>query len=264
MSVHARVLGVAQDAGVPHVGCSCARCERFRERPLLPACLGLVGERRYLIDATPALPEQLRLLGGTPAAILLTHVHMGHIAGLLQLGEEALNAREIEVLGTPLVCEFLEQNRPWSTLVDQRNIRLNREPAGTRIQLEEGLAVESFPVDHRGLETVGYFIEGPKRTLLYLPDIDRWDIDLEAMIQRCDLALLDGTFYTGDEVGRMEDIPHPPIEETLDRLSPEAAAKVRFIHLNHTNRVLDPDGPNALVAVQGETIDLGLRGGDSR
>jgi pyrroloquinoline quinone biosynthesis protein B len=122
----------------------------------------------------------------------------------------------------------------------------------------EGIEVESVPVPHRDeyADTVGYFVYGPRRTLLYLPDIDRWEIDLPALLARCDLALLDGTFYRRGELPRQPDVPHPPMEETLDLLAPEDAAKVRFIHLNHTNPVLDPDGPSALVAVQGEEIPL--------
>ncbi|MHC4971463.1 MAG: MBL fold metallo-hydrolase [Planctomycetota bacterium] len=256
MKIYARVLGVAQDAGVPHTGCSCPRCERHRAAPLHPACLGLVGQRTYLVDATPALPEQIRMLPAFPSAVLLTHTHMGHVAGLLQLGEEACDAEDVVVHGPPGVAAFLRDNEPWSRLVERRNIRLApTEPAKT-VQLEEGLAVDSFPVRHRGLDTVGYFVKGPRRTLLYLPDIDRWDIDLPALLRRCDLALLDGSFYSRDELPRQTEIPHPPITDTLDMLAPEEAAKVRFTHFNHTNPVLDPDGPNVLVAVQGETIAL--------
>jgi len=257
MTTHARVLGIAQDAGVPHAGCACPRCERWRATPLLPACLGLVGrDKAYMIDATPAFGEQVRMLGAMPAGILLTHTHMGHVAGLLQLGEEACDTRGVEIFGTPLVCDLLERNEPWSRLVKRGNVHLNYENAGTTLHLEDGLEVESFLVDHRHLETVGYFVRGPGRTLLYVPDIDRWNLDLSALLARCDLALLDGTFYARDELPRQGDVPHPPIEETLDLLAPEEAAKVRFIHLNHTNRLLDEDGPSALVAVQGETIPL--------
>jgi pyrroloquinoline quinone biosynthesis protein B len=131
MSIHARVLGVAQDAGVPHIGCECARCERFRGAPLLPAGLGLVGhDATYLIDATPAIAEQARALAPSPAffprTILLTHVHMGHIAGLLQLGKEALNQRT-NVHASPRVCAFLRANAPWNSVVPRMGI-VDEEP----------------------------------------------------------------------------------------------------------------------------------------
>ena len=258
MTVHARVLGIAQDAGVPQINCACPRCARFAAAPLLPACLGVVaGDRAWLVDATPAIGAQIRMLGRMPEGILLTHVHMRHVAGLRQLGEEALDARDVEVFGTPHVCSWIEKNEPWRRLVKRKNIRLVYENAGTTLDLADGLAVESFPVHHRDLETVGYRVRGPGRSLVWLPDIDRWDLDLDALIDGCDLALLDGTFYTRGEIARQGNVPHPPIEETLDRLDPGRAAKVRFVHLNHTNRLLDADGPAALVAVQGETIPLG-------
>ena len=76
------------------------------------------------------------------------------------------------------------------------------------------------------------------------------------MLDRCDLALLDGSFYSGDELPRQADVSHPPITETLVLLTDEEVAKVRFFHFNHTNPVLDEDGPAVSAAVQGETIPL--------
>ena len=256
MSIHARVLGVAQDAGVPHIGCDCERCARFRDAPLLPACLGLVGnDASYLIDATPAIAEQAhaldRSLASFPAAILLTHCHMGHIAGLLQLGKEALH-RETTVHASRMACRFLLDNAPWN------HLPLQLVEFEGRRALEKGLEFEPIPVPHRDeyADTHAFLIHGPERTVLYLPDIDAWEIDLSALLARCDLALLDGSFYSRDELPRQRDIPHPPITETLALLSDEEAAKVRFLHFNHTNPVLNEDGPSVLAAVQGETIPL--------
>ena len=252
MSIHARVLGVAQDAGVPHIGCECARCERFRAAPLLPACLGLVGNQAtYICDATPAIAEQTRALPSFPRAILLTHLHMGHVAGLLQLGKEALS-RQTTLYGSPAVCAFLRANAPWNRLP------LELVEVEGRVELEPRLSVEWIPVPHRDEDgdTHAFLIIGPERTLLYLPDIDAWKIDLSALLARCDLALLDGSFYSRDELPRQRDIPHPPITETLALLTDDEIAKVRFLHFNHTNPVLDEDGPTVLAAVQGETIAL--------
>lgn len=255
MTVHARVLGVAQDAGVPQAGCACPRCERFRAAPLLPACLGLVGASgdAYLIDATPAFGPQVAMLPSFPRAIALTHLHMGHYAGLLQLGPEACH-RRVAVHATPAACAFLAQNQPWASL----DLDL-RELTAAPVELEPGLALEPVPVPHRAehSDTVAYLVRGPRRTLLYLPDIDAWEIDLSALLARCDLALLDGTFHARGELPRQGEVPHPPIAETLDLLSPGEAAKVRFLHFNHTNPVLDRDGPAVLAAVQGERIALG-------
>lgn len=250
--MHARVLGVAQDAGVPHIGCHCDRCERFRDNPLLPACLGIVGEQRtYLIDATPAIAQQIEMLPRYPEAILLTHAHMGHIAGLLQLGKEAWN-RKTTVYASPALARFLETHAPWNRLP------LDLELVAGRIELEPGLQAEWIPVPHRDedADTHAILIEGPKRKLLYLPDIDDWAIDLPRLLDRCDAALLDGSFYSDDELPRQDEVPHPSIQKTLSLLTDEEAAKVRFTHFNHTNAVLDAGGPSVLAAVQGEVIGI--------
>ena len=106
------------------------------------------------------------MLPAVPKAILLTHVHMGHIAGLLQLGREAMQLR-VRLHATSRVCAFLRDNAPWNAL----DLEL-REIAG-RFTLEPGLDIEAVPVPHRDehSDTVAYLVFGPKRTLLYLPDI---------------------------------------------------------------------------------------------
>ena len=64
---YALVLGIAQDAGMPQVGCYADRCERARarERPRYAASLALVepdADRYYLVDATPDITRQLDLI----------------------------------------------------------------------------------------------------------------------------------------------------------------------------------------------------------
>ena len=64
------------------------------------------------------------------------------------------------------------------------------------------------------------------------------------MIKQVDYAFLDGTFYRNGEIwGRdMSEIPHPFIEESVERFSQldeKNKSKVYFIHLNHTNPLLN-------------------------
>ena len=84
---------------------------------------------------------------------------------------------------------------------------------------------------------------------MFIPDIDkwkRWDRRLEDVLADVDLAYVDGTFHANGEIAYrdMSEIPHPFITESMERLGPLPAAeraKVRFIHLNHTNPALRPD-----------------------
>jgi len=255
--VRAVVLGMAQDGGVPHIGCRQERCEAARRDPSRRervASLGLVdGDRRFLIDATPDLPSQVALLDpGRPASrpivdgILLTHAHIGHYTGLMYLGREALGAQGVPVWATPRMARFLRENGPWSQLVALGNIAVKEMEPGREIALTERLRVTPLLVPHRDelSDTVGFRVQGPSRSLLYIPDIDmweRWERGLPEEVAGVDWALLDGTFEDPAELpGRSRaEIPHPLVGETVARLGPPPRrAQVLFIHLNHTNRLL--------------------------
>lgn len=122
---------------------------------------------------------------------------------------------------------------------------------GVETALTPSLSVTPLIVPHRDefSETVGFVFRGPRRRALFLPDIDkweRWERTIESVLEEVDLAFLDGTFYDERELpGRaMAEIPHPFVVESLERLGSLPAAlreRVRFIHLNHTNPLLDPD-----------------------
>src|SRR5262245_34858639 len=237
-SVTAVVLGIAQDGGVPHIGCPQELCVAARKDPRLRrrvASLGLVdGGQRFLIDATPDLPSQLdSLTGGSLPdrrhpldGILLTHAHIGHYTGLMYLGREALDTRGVPVYATRRLARFLRENGPWSQLVALRNIELKEIEPGQELALTPRLKVTALSVPHRDelSDTVGFRVRGPSRGLLYIPDIDkweRWDHKLEDEVGKVDVALLDGTFEDAGEIpGRtIADIPHPLVGETAARLA---------------------------------------------
>ena len=97
-------------------------------------------------------------------------------------------------------------------------------------------------------ETVGYKIIGPKKKVLFIPDIDKWSLwnkNLISVLKEVDLAFLDATFFNAEEVNYrpISEIPHPLVHETIKYLENETKEiknKVYFIHMNHTNMMLDP------------------------
>jgi pyrroloquinoline quinone biosynthesis protein B len=253
-----RVLGIAQDGGVPHIGCTQALCVGARRDPARRervAALGLVDDdgRRFLVDATPDIASQIESLNAGRSnvdrrrpvdGILLTHAHVGHYAGLLFLGREALGADAVPVYATPRMARFLRDNAPWSELVARRHIALAEVTPGEEFALGRFRAV-AIPVPHRDelSDTVGYRVRGRGGAVLYVPDVDkweRWDRRLEDEVAAVDLALLDGTFYEAGELpGRnMAEVPHPFVPETIARIPASLRGRVRFVHLNHTNRLL--------------------------
>ena len=264
------MLGTVQDGGLPHAACSHELCERARRDPTTErrvASLAIVLPGRgevYLVDATPDLPEQLAALDDvrrTPPSrsegrvdrdpvdgIFLTHAHVGHYLGLAYLGYEAIHTRDLPVWATPRMAEFLRTNGPWSQLVTLGNIALRELPPGAEVELGDRVRVRAVPVPHRDeyADTVGFRIEGPSSTVLYVPDTDSWDAwggRLARELDGVDVALLDGTFYSAAELpGRdVSKIGHPLITDTLERLGGSVEAgelRVLFTHLNHSNPAL--------------------------
>ena len=181
--------------------------------------------------------------------IFLTHAHIGHYTGLMYLGKEAANTKNIPVFAMPKMSSFISNNGPWSQLVAQHNIALQPLVANQAVVLSPSLQVTPFLVPHRDeySETVGYLIEGPHKKALFIPDIDkwnRWELDLATELKKVDYAFLDATFYSAEELGNrdMSQIPHPSVLETIQTLkdfSRAQRAKVIFTHFNHTNPLLD-------------------------
>jgi pyrroloquinoline quinone biosynthesis protein B len=127
-TVFIQVLGIMQDAGLPHVGCRCVRCAAAYLNPSLAqyaAAIAIVDARPspakvWLVDVTPDVRYQLNLLAdwlGThpnrperlrpPDGLFLTHAHMGHVGGLNQLGPEGMFIQDVPLYGTQAMLDLL-------------------------------------------------------------------------------------------------------------------------------------------------------------
>jgi pyrroloquinoline quinone biosynthesis protein B len=274
---YVEVLGIAQDGGYPQAGCEREDCiaawndERLRRRVASLAIVDPISGERWIIDATPDFPEQLHAIGGSVDGIFLTHAHAGHYTGLMHLGREVMGSRAMPVYAMPRMRAFLERNGPWDQLVRLKNIELRSLADGQRVQLNERIAITPLAVPHRDeySETVGFVVEGPSGSVLWLPDIDKWEkwpAPVESVVERVDVAYVDGTFHDERELpGRdLSEIPHPTIRESMDRFAKSGQEhKVRFMHLNQSNPALrDRDTLRAIrrrgfaVAREGERVPL--------
>jgi pyrroloquinoline quinone biosynthesis protein B len=273
------VLGIAQDGGYPQAGCNRPDCiaawrnPKLRQRVASLAIIDPQSHQRWIIDATPDFPSQLRTIeeiaprtSESPLldGILLTHAHIGHYLRLAQLGREVLGAHSIKTYAMPRMRDFLIKNGPWDQLVKLHNIELVPLEDGVTISLNERITVTPLRVPHRDeySETVGFIVRGPSRSILWLPDIDKWEkwtTPLESVLAHVRVAYLDGTFYDASELpGRdLREIPHPLMTETLSRLAASPMlAKVRFIHLNQSNPLLRERRDRIVVAKDGERSGL--------
>jgi len=259
-------LGTAQDGGFPHTGCMNACCVDAWQNPSLKRLIAslavLVNNKCWLIDITPDFSLQLNMIQNQSsntmeiAGIFITHAHIGHYTGLLELGLEVMHTRNIPVYVMPKMKYFLEENAPFTQLIELHNIELVEIKADIALPLNDSISVTPFLVPHRNelSETVGFRIESENTSLIYISDIDSWDdwdVDINHIIRSNDILLLDGTFFSSDELENrnMHEIPHPFIKDSLDRFSlldRVDRGKVYFTHFNHTNPVIKGSGKELL------------------
>jgi pyrroloquinoline quinone biosynthesis protein B len=281
------VLGTAQDAGAPQMGCQSEFCQKaWKNRKLrkMVSSIALVdpatGER-WIFDATPDLPAQFQLLKETTGdfsnkldGVFLTHAHIGHYTGLMYLGRESIGAKAVRVYAMPRMKKMLEDNAPWSQLVSLQNISLKNLANKRAVKLNDNLNVQPFLVPHRDefSETVGYKIFSAGKSLIFIPDIDKWqkwNEDLIEVVKNNDYVLVDATFYADGEIPRpMSEVPHPYVSETMELLKDLSVAdknKVHFIHFNHSNpliqgnqkKIKDVKKKGFRIATEKQIINLG-------
>jgi pyrroloquinoline quinone biosynthesis protein B len=268
------LLGTIQDGGSPHIGCKKDCCKSLFDHPdpdRQVISLGLFDsstKKKYLFDATPDITTQMKALKNfgvqseTELAdgIFLTHAHIGHYTGLMYLGKEATNSKDILVYAMPRMKAFLENNGPWSQLVKLNNIDIKLLENETPVKLSTEIEVTSILVPHRDeySETVGFRIKGPNKSALFIPDVDKWDKwdkNIIEEIKKVDYAFLDATFYSGEEISARDisGIPHPFVIESLERfkdLNEQERSKIIFIHFNHTNPLIDINSKEAKNVLQ--------------
>lgn len=260
--VELHVLGITQDAGLPQLGCTRSCCmQDGKPRERMPVVsLGITQSDPsigVLIEATPDIVTQWQRFtqvnqGVEPSSILITHAHMGHYGGLMQLGRESRNTKGVSVCGHPTLIDFLQRDQPWKQLVTLGNIQPMPIRPSADIRIGQ-ITIRTIVVPHRDeiSATYAYLIQGPHKRALFLPDIDKWekwDLRIDSMIQQVDYAFLDATFFDANELPnrKLSEIPHPTVRETMMRASAwpmSVRQKVYLTHFNHTNPLLKQNSP---------------------
>jgi len=257
-----QVLGVAQDGGYPHFGCEKECCKMAWKNPKskqFVVSLAIVDSKQkkwWLMEATPDIKEQLEyfktISGGKfnylPDGIFITHAHIGHYAGLINLGREVMNTSNVSLYVMPKMKVFIENNGPWSQLVKLNNVTLIELKEDSLVQISPSISISPLLVPHRDefSETVGFKINTSFKKYLFIPDIDKWEKwkrPLIKEVEKADIAFLDATFNTIDELKnrKITEVPHPFVQETIELLKNESLAtksKIFFIHFNHTNPLM--------------------------
>ena len=292
--VQVTVLGIAQDGGRPQAGCIRSCCASLTPADVrFPVALGIVDDdgTTHLIEASRHLGDQLRYTWKIPNEgdrknkgidhLWITHAHLGHVDGLGLFGREAMNARGIKLHVSESMADLIQRTPTWNIMVQQGvfEVEIFTNNQSCQTITSPTLKIEHVPIPHRAelSDMNAFIIRGPHKSLLFLPDHDTWDKTLSMhkgtsiphFLKMLDvnIALIDGTFWSYDELGGVRcqtEVPHPPVSRTLDMLGPRAPLQdpeIYFTHLNHTNPLYNADSTEykTLYAMGWKVADQGMK-----
>lgn len=279
-----KVLGSAAGGGFPQWNCNCTNCDGVRRgavsaMPRTQSSIALTenGLDWLLVNASPDILAQIR---ATPAlqparqrrdtgiaAVLLMDAQIDHVTGLLMLRE---NSRRLPLYATAPVLADLSDALPLSRVLshycglEPHPLPLDGKPL--RIAPLQRATITPVPLDskappyspnrhapRRG-DNIGLRIEtAAGRRVFYAPGLGQVTAELMEELRGADIVLVDGTFWTDDEMLRhglsnktAAEMGHLALSgaggmiEVLDALP---ASRKILIHINNTNPILDDRSP---------------------
>jgi pyrroloquinoline quinone biosynthesis protein B len=285
--VRVKILGSAAGGGFPQWNCACSNCRRLRQgtlrgsaRTQVQVAVSADDSSWYLLSASPDLPRQIegfpKLHPATQsretpiAALVLTGADLDQMLGLILLRE----SQPLRVYATPSIRKIIIENNvmfamvknqmTWDDLIPGEEIELssvNGVKSGIRClpfalsgnyphyvcgELASSLAPQEA--------LLGLRLAAPEAgRLVYMPGAPRIEESWLRHLESCDVLLFDGTFWTDDELIRVQgggrtasQMGHMPIsgqDGSLARLAGLGRPRKIYIHVNNTNPILDEDSP---------------------
>ncbi|NYH99961.1 pyrroloquinoline quinone biosynthesis protein PqqB [Cupriavidus plantarum] len=284
-----RVLGSAAGGGFPQWNCNCANCDGVRRgtieaKPRTQSSIALTQNGRdwLLVNASPDVLAQIR---ATPAlqparaardtgiaAVLLMDAQIDHVTGLLMLRE---HRQPLPLYATPSVLRDLDRGFPLRGIlshycgVDTHELALEGSATSPPFQVPPlpGIDLHAVPLDSKpppyspnrstpqpgdniGLRIVD---RATGRRAFYAPGLGAISPEIREELDRADVVLVDGTFWTDDEMPRLglstkraRDMGHlaqSGPDGMIAALDASRAARKILIHINNTNPILVEDSP---------------------
>ena len=282
------ILGSAAGGGFPQWNCNCRNCRSSRDgtfngKPRTQTQVAISNDScawfllntspdlRTQIEATPVLHPRQHGRHSPISDVLLTSADIDQVAGLLSLRE----LQPFRIYCTPSIRRILQEDNSMFAMLN----RMSNQVSWTDIscdgsfclQAERGAGVnctvfslgKRFPayVSHdRALElnaaeaSLGVIAESASgKRLAYMPAVPEVDDALLKRLEETDLLLFDGTFWSDDELIRVQgrgstahEMGHISVsgaEGTLRKLAELRRPRKIFIHVNNTNPMLDESGP---------------------
>jgi pyrroloquinoline quinone biosynthesis protein B len=292
------LLGVAAGGGLPQWNCACPNCQQARRGVIQPqtqssVALGDEAGNWFLINASPDLPLQMRTYAelapradsprNSPiAAVFLTSADVDHVLGLLSLRE----GNALHIYATPAMQQAAAILGVAAVLQSFCGV-VWHPPAGEGFAAmlgndgcESSLRVRVLPLSGRAPRYAGesggggvytsalHFVD--ERTggrLLVAPGVAALSGPLREAARESDAVLMDGTFWSEDELRRVRagapgaaEMGHLPIHGgTLPFLSTLPSRHRVYVHINNTNPIFAPGSPER-AAVEAAGVMVGRDG----
>lgn len=267
------LLGTAAGGGYPQWNCACSMCARAGDQapPRSQDCVAVSsdGSGWFLLNASPDIRAQIlatpALAAGpgprqTPIkGAILTDAELDHTLGLLMLREAAGGLR---VFAPDAALAALRLGFPIRDIVDSYG-GWDWQSTGSGFEAS-GLRVRVLPVGDKrpkyarelaadGPWVVAYRVEDPATggAFVYAPCLATWPDGFDDFVAGADYALIDGTFYSPDEMTgatasgvssnaqrRMGHLPIAGDDGSLALVRHHPGVRWAYTHLNNTNPVL--------------------------
>jgi pyrroloquinoline quinone biosynthesis protein B len=281
-----KILGSAAGGAFPQWNCACANCRAMRAgtfhgKPRTQTQVALTedGLSWFLLGASPDLLVQIE---ATPelhprqgrhspiAGVALANADLDHVLGLLLLRE----LQPLRIHATASVRRILREDNSmfgmlhripdqakWTDFEPGKEFTLCDAQGG-----DSGLRCRSWSLSTHypsyvtaerrsqlspGEASLGFFINSNSGArFAYMPAVPEVDDALLAEFDACDVLLYDGTFWSNDELIRVNgsgqtarQMGHIPAEDTLVTLAGVRRPRKIFLHINNTNPMLDESSP---------------------
>jgi pyrroloquinoline quinone biosynthesis protein B len=293
-----RILGAAAGGGFPQWNCHCSGCEMSRAGQAIAltqsslAIQSQTGEW-FLINASPDVRQQIEAMRSTGcfvetdrrsspfAGVVLTDAEIDHSTGLILLRE---SAQPLRVYSSIAVKTALTSGYPlFTTLQNYCGVNWQALPLASYLKLAPDLEIEAFalstkPPKYMSAESVPETVWGVGLTihdrttggiLTYAPGLADIDSNLYQRFERSDCILIDGTFWTDDELPaqgfsqrsalQMGHLPLSGKSGSLQQLSQLTKPRQILVHINNTNPILLPDSWQRQ-AVKQQGVEVGYDG----
>jgi pyrroloquinoline quinone biosynthesis protein B len=282
-----RILGSAAGGKFPQWNCGCGNCLAVRTgkfagkaRTQAQIALSADGSTWFLAGACPDLTFQIesspelhpRAYPDTPrdspiSGVVLGSCDLDHILGLLLLRE----LQPLRVYGAPSILRILRDENSMFGMLNRVEPQVVWTPmsSGSTFPLLSAAGNDSelrcevhylsgrYPKYVKAHNLAGdeasaalFFESASKKRVAYIPAVDSLSDALLGKIHHADLLLFDGTFWSDDELIRIQgsgetahQMGHIPIEESLRLLKNIKVGRKMFIHLNNTNPILNETSP---------------------